>query len=299
MIEPPPFASQVVLPETGDGSETLLDVLERRFPRIGRGTWERRIARGKILDENHVAITRDRPFAPGTRIYYFREVENEPSLPFDEEIVFSNDRILVASKPHFLPVTPSGPYVDGCLLNRLKRSTGLSSITPVHRIDRETAGLVVFSVDPWSRGLYQGLFMNGRVDKTYEAVTACPAPPPATPLVVENRIVPGEPFFRMKTEAGPANARTVVRCVGHRGGRALFEVRPLTGKKHQIRLHLSGLGYGIVNDRYYPELLPEEAPDFENPLQLVARALAFRDPVTGEGLRLTCARPLVDIGCHF
>ena len=296
MTETLSFPSQLVLPETEKDAATLLDYLEKRYPKITRKTWEQRMEQGKILDEHRVAITTDISFTPGKRIYYFREVENETVIPFSEEIVFSNDHILVVDKPHFLPVTPSGPYVAQCLLNRLKHATGHTALTPIHRIDRETAGLVVFSINPESRGLYQGLFMEGQVDKTYEAVTFCPVPPPTDTLIVENRIVPGQPFFRMAIEQGQVNARTHVRCVRSKGNLALFDVKPRTGKKHQIRLHLSGLGYGIVNDRYYPELLPEAKPDYEKPLQLLAKALRFRDPVTEKILSFTCTRSLMDIG---
>lgn len=290
------YPSQVVLPETEKESATLLDFFEKRFPGISRSTWEGRMRAGNILDGHKRPICEDEPYTPGKRIFYFRESEQEISVPFFERIIHSDDHILVVEKPHFLPVIPSGPYVNHCLLNRLKMTTGNENLTPIHRIDRETAGLVVFSVNPRTRGLYQQLFMEGQVRKAYEAVTFYTSTPPEQPVVVENRIVQGEPFFRMKTEQGTPNARSWIHCVKHKNGLALFHIEPTTGKKHQIRLHLSGLGFGIVNDRYYPDLLPEKPPDFEKPLQLLARSLCFKDPVTEKNVLFTCHRSLMDIG---
>lgn len=289
------YPSQVVLPETEKGSTTLLDFLEKRFPGISRSIWEGRMSVGNVLDEHKRPIYQDEPYTPGKRIYYFREVEQEPPVPFFEQIIHSDDHILVVEKPHFLPVIPSGPYVNQCLLNRLKQTTGNENLTPIHRIDRETAGLVVFSANPRTRGLYQQLFMEGQIRKTYEAVTFCPSAPPYQPVVVENRIVQGEPFFRMKTEPGIPNASSWIRCVKQKNGLALFHIEPATGKKHQIRLHLSGLGFGIVNDRYYPDLLPEQPPDFDKPLQLLARSLSFTDPVTGINLDFHCSMELIKL----
>lgn len=289
------YPSQVVLPETEKSAVTLLDFLEKRFPGISRSIWEGRMKVGNVLDGHKRPIYEDEPYTPGKRIFYFRESEQEISVPFFEQIIHSDDHILVVEKPHFLPVIPSGPYVNQCLLNRLKKTTGNENLTPIHRIDRETAGLVVFSVNPRTRGLYQQLFMEGQVLKTYEAVTFCTSTPPGQPVAVENRIVQGEPFFRMKTEPGIPNARSWIRYIKHNNGLAVFHIEPATGKKHQIRLHLSGLGFGIVNDRYYPDLLPEQPPDFEKPLQLLAKRLSFPDPVTGRVLDFRCTMELIKL----
>lgn len=290
------YPSQVVLPETEKESATLLDFFEKRFPGISRSIWQSRMQAGNVLDEHKRPICKDEPYMPGKRIFYFREVEQESPVPFFEQIIHSDDHILVVEKPHFLPVIPSGPYVNQCLLNRLKKATFNENLTPIHRIDRETAGLVVFSVNTQTRGLYQQLFMEGQVRKTYEAVALCPSPPSDQPVVVENRIVQGEPFFRMKTEPGIPNARSWIRSIKYNNGLALFHIEPATGKKHQIRLHLSGLGFGIVNDRYYPDLLPEQPPDFDKPLQLLARSLCFKDPITEKTMTFTCHMSLMDIG---
>jgi len=224
------------------------------------------------------------PYLPLKRLHYFREVTSESIIPFTEKIVFCNDELLVASKPHFLPVIPGGPFVNECLLHRLKKRTGNKDLCPINRIDRETAGLVLFSMNPKTRGRYQELFMRGEVKKTYDAVTLhCrECDPEKSSWIVENKIVKGDPWFRMKTVPGKPNAISKISFIKSKKNRALFQLCPVTGKKHQLRLHMSELGFPILNDRYYPMLLPEIKGDFSAPLALVARKIQFCDPISGQ-----------------
>lgn len=276
------YPSVVVLPDTLSPPQTVLDFLEHRFPSISRDTWITRMGQKKVHDDENRPLGEDSPYVAGKRVYYYREVECEPKVPFHETILYADDHLMVICKPHFLPVIPAGPYVNECLLNRLKKKTGNVHLTPVNRIDRETAGLIVFSASPETRSLYHDLFMGARVDKTYEAVCHVRHLPSRSEWLVENRIVKGHPFFRMKTADGPPNSRTRIKLIKSTANRAYFTLYPVSGKKHQLRLHLSGLGFGIQNDRYYPDLLPEAPPDFEKPLQLLARRLAFTDPISGK-----------------
>lgn len=285
--------SVVTMPRTGKPYPSILDFLCGRFPAISRETWYDRILDGKILDDKLRPITSDTPYFPQKRIYYFREVTTEPVIPFKEEILFFDDQILVACKPHFLPVTPGGRYVDECLLDRLRRSTGIQDLAPLHRIDRETAGLVLFSVNTKSRGLYGTMFMNGLVEKSYQAVAACRPNAGAASWTIENRIERGTPWFRMKTAPGTANARSTIHLVEVSGEKARFTLHPHTGKTHQLRIHMSGLGFGILNDRYYPELQDERADDFTTPLQLVAKKLCFKDPLSGKNHEFESPRELL------
>lgn len=273
--------SVVTIPKTEKPYPTILTFLSCRFPAIPIEVWIKRIAAGKVLDDKGKPITHDSEYAPLMRLFYFREVSAEPLIPFAEKILFLDNEILVACKPHFLPVTPGGRYVDECLLNRLRRSTGIEDLAPLHRIDRETAGLVLFSVNKKSRGLYSTLFMNGRVEKTYQALSKCQPFQKTASWDIESRIERSEPWFLMKTATGRTNARSTIHLVEVSNGIARFTLHPHTGKTHQLRLHLSGLGFGILNDRYYPDLQDEREDDFAMPLQLVARALRFKDPVTG------------------
>ncbi|HXE96397.1 MAG TPA: pseudouridine synthase [Dongiaceae bacterium] len=284
--------SVVTMPKTERPYPTILAFLSGRFPAISYGTWEKRISEGKVLDENERQITPDTAYTPLNRLFYFREVNAEPIIPFSEKILCIDDEILVACKPHFLPVTPGGRYVDECLLNRLRHSTGIKDLAPLHRIDRETAGIVLFSVNKKSRGLYGTLFMNGQVEKTYHALSACQPTQEPTSWEVENRIERGEPWFRMKTAPGRANACSVINLVEVKGNTARFTLHPRTGKTHQLRLHMSGLGFGILNDRYYPELQAEREDNFDTPLQLVAHMLRFKDPLSGRFREFTSERTL-------
>ena len=292
-------SSIVSMPDTGRPYPTLLAFLTQRFPKIPEQIWLERITTGKVFTEGGDPVTLDTTYVPNSRLFYFREVAKEPVIPFQEQILFTNDHLIVACKPHFLPVNPGGPYVRETLLNRLKEKTGNPVLSPINRIDRVTAGLVLLSVNEATRGLYQQLFMQGLVRKTYEAVAEYPYDSGQSEWLVENRIEQGEPWFRMKTCPGAINARSRIRLLEALGPRARFQLFPLTGKKHQLRIHLSGLGFAIVNDRYYPDLLPETADDFTHPLQLLSRKIEFQDPVTGEEMSFTSKRNLLfEAGSH-
>ena len=286
------YPSRVSLPCLEKPYPSILDFLIQRFPAVGQTLWAERIEDGKVLDDAGVPITRETAYIPQKRLFYFREVAKEPLIPLEEKILFQNDEILVACKPPFLPVTPTGPYVDECLLHRLRCKTGNSSLVPLHRIDRETAGLVLFSVNRDTRGCYGELFLTGRIEKIYEALAEVAHCPETSDWTVENRLVRGTPWFRTKTVPGAVNARSKIKLVAFREKRAHFLLYPLTGKKHQLRIHMSSLGMSIMNDRYYPELLPKREDDFDNPLQLIARRLSFMDPVSGQKMDFESERKL-------
>ncbi|MGL1932221.1 MAG: pseudouridine synthase [Desulfotalea sp.] len=273
--------SAVYMPSKEKPYPTILAFLVARFPLITEKTWLKRITSGKVLSEDETPISLNTSYTPNQRLFYFREVEKEPIIPFQEQILYSNEHLIVACKPHFLPVTPGGPYVTETLLNRLKASTGNNSLAPINRIDRGTAGLVLISANKKTRGLYQQLFMNGMVQKTYQAIVAFPGDTNQTEWLVENRIEKGEPWFRMQTHQGKVNARSKILLLKTKGSRALLQLSPITGKKHQLRVHLSDLDIPIVNDRYYPKLLAETVDDYDLPLQLLSKRIQFRDPISG------------------
>lgn len=275
------YQSVVTMPKTEIPFPSILCFLSSRFPAITKEIWEKRISEGKVLDDSSNPITLDTEYAPQKRIKYFREVNREPVIPFAERIIHRDDQILVACKPHFLPVTPGGRYVDECLLNRLRSSTGIHDLAPLHRIDRETAGIVIFSVNKETRGRYGELFMNGKVEKSYQAISSSLPDAEKSSWEIEDRIVHGEPWFRMRSLPGKSNARSMIHLVEIKNGRARFLLHPVTGKTHQLRIHMSSIGCGILNDRYYPELQPESADNFDTPLQLVAKSVRFLDPLSG------------------
>ncbi len=285
--------SVVTMPAAEGPYPSIVEFLCQTFPAISRYRWTERIREGKVLDDQGKPITAETKYSPSKRIFYFRETENEPVIPFTEQILFQNDEILVACKPHFLPVTPGGRYVEECLLNRLHNRTGLADLAPLHRLDRETAGIVIFSVNPKSRGRYHELFMHGKVEKSYRALAEVNQPLRENQWTVENRIVRGEPRFRMKTVAGVVNSCSRIQLREVKGNRGLFRLQPITGKTHQLRLHMSGLGFRIINDRVYPDLLPERDDDFDQPLQLLAKRVRFHDPVSGQNREFRSEREIL------
>ncbi|HYP52190.1 MAG TPA: pseudouridine synthase, partial [Pyrinomonadaceae bacterium] len=244
---------------------TVLDFLTERFPGVGEATWRSRMERGRVVDETGRALEASAPYRAGACVFYYREPPDEKQIPFDEYVLYQDEHLLVADKPHFLPVVPSGRYSRETLLARLRRAGHPAQLAPVHRLDRETAGLVLFSLDASTRGLYASLFQRREVEKVYEAL-APDAPALEFPLTRRSRVVRGEPFFRMKEADGEPNSETRVEVVGSEGDATRYRLRPVTGRKHQLRLHMSALGIPIVNDRLYPEVCPPETDDFERPL---------------------------------
>lgn len=265
---------------------TVLDGLCARFPAVSRQRWLDRFARGRVLDARGQAIGADAPYRVGAEIRYYREVAEEPAVPFAESVLYADAHLVVADKPHFLPVTPAGGHVAETLLARLVRRLGNTDLAPLHRIDRDTAGLVLFSADPRTRSRYQALFRERAVSKRYEAV-APPLPGLDFPHVRSSRLRRGEPFFRMCEAAGAPDSETRIDAV-ERGERLWrYALEPVTGRKHQLRVHMAALGAPILGDPLYPVLRTRDPGDFSRPLQLLARSLSFVDPLDGRLRRYT------------
>jgi tRNA pseudouridine32 synthase/23S rRNA pseudouridine746 synthase len=268
----------------------LLAFLLERFPNISERSWRERLARGEVVDRGGLPLAVDSPVRQGDRIWYYREVEAEPVVPFEETILFQDVHILVADKPHFLSMTPGGRYLRETLLVRLKKKTGLAALTPIHRLDRETAGVVIFSVNAATRGAYQSLFQKRSIGKVYEALAA-PMPGRVFPFTYCSRIVDGDEFFRMREEEGEPNAETLVDVIGQHGDLVHYRLQPRTGRQHQLRVHMAALGAPIMNDGFYPVALPVN-DSYDKPLQLLARSIAFTDPLSGERREFASERTL-------
>jgi len=279
--------SRIALPPGGWPS--VLDFLCERFPAVSRDAWEDRMERGLVEADGH-RVDHLTPYRPGDIVTYRREVETEPRIPFEETIVYQDDDLVVADKPHFLPVMPAGRFVEETLSVRLVRRLGNPDLVALHRLDRATAGLVVFSARPSSRDAYTRLFRERAIAKTYEALAA-PLPELTFPLSRCSRIERGEPFFRTREVEGPANATTHVDVIERGDGPWRYRLEPVTGRKHQLRVHMAALGAPILGDPMYP-VLREEAADFSEPLQLLARELSFIDPFTDEERRFLSLRSL-------
>ncbi len=271
-------ASTVCLPP---GSwATVLDCLCDHFKAISREQWLDRIARGRVLDAQGAPIDVGLAYKPGLRIHYFREVPNEKPIPVQEHILHVDEHLVVADKPHFLPVTPTGEYVEHTLLRRLIRRLDNPHLVPLHRIDRHTAGLVLFSANPQSRSAYQQLFPTRQIDKHYQAIARA-LPQLEFPRVHKSRLVNGEPFFRMQEVPGVSNSETIARVLEKNGEWWRYGLSPVTGKTHQLRVHMTALGASICNDPFYPKIV-QGPDDYARPLKLLAHNLRFNDPLDGQ-----------------
>ena len=270
---------------TEDRPGGMLAFLEARFADVAGPPWAERLARGDVVDAQGARLAPDTHVRQGMRIWYYRELEHETPIPFQESVLHLDEHLLVADKPHFLPTIPTGRFLRETLLVRLKRRPDLahldlSHLVPIHRLDRETAGVVIFSHNPATRGAYQSMFQKRVVNKTYEAIAPL-LPGRDFPFTYRSRMVDGDKFFVMREEAGEPNSETLVELVARHGGLAHYRLHPHTGRKHQLRLHMASLGAPILNDAFYPMALPCKGDDFSSPLQLLARAIAFTDPLTG------------------
>jgi tRNA pseudouridine32 synthase/23S rRNA pseudouridine746 synthase len=284
--------SCVALPPVEGPAPTILDFLDKRFWRVGREAWTDRLASGKVTSESGLKVDLKTPYAAGMKLFYYREVEREPHVPFDEEIIYQDENIIVVCKPHFLPVIPTGPYVNECLLYRMIKRTGNRSLALVNRLDRETAGLVLVSANPETRAAYCMLFQQRRIKKHYEAVGLIPQGDDRREWTVESRIVKGKPWFIVVNVQGEPNSKTLIKLRSAGDGLGYFDLYPHTGQQHQLRAHMCLIGSGVVNDSLYPVLQPGPKKDFLNPLQLLARSLAFKDPVSGREMRFESKRQL-------
>lgn len=270
---------------------SLLDCLCDSFPAITHECWLDRFERGLIWDEQQCPLPVDTPYCAGQRIFYFREIRDEKIIPFSETILYMDEHILVADKPHFLPVIPGGEYVTQTLLARLIAQLDNPELQPLHRLDRHTAGLVLFSVQKKTRSVYQALFRDRKIDKSYEAIAPI-LPHLQFPHQRQSRIVRGEPFFLSQETIGEPNAHTIIEVMEQKGQLCRYRLNPVTGKKHQLRLHMAGLGAPICNDPFYPQVNDELAEDYTRPLQLLAKELKFSDPLSGERHHFISRLPL-------
>ncbi|MEE1622681.1 pseudouridine synthase [Zafaria sp. J156] len=313
-------ATRLRLPR--EGWDTVMDYVLHRFGHVDPDGIARRFAEGEVVGLGGEPITPRTPLGRHEFLWYYRDLPGEEPIPVTETVLHQDDHLLVVDKPHFLPTTPGGRFVQESALVRLRNRLGLPELVPMHRLDRATAGVILFSTNPATRGAYQTLFERRQIHKEYEAVSALPgpgAPPPPAwpgsvvlprdphdaaavpglpahlrfPLVYRNRMTKVKGTLRAIVEDGEANAETLVEPLRtgvsrgtHAGtGVVHFRLRPHTGKTHQLRVHLAALGLGILNDPFYPVLLDQAPDDHERPLQLLARSIAFTDPLTGRPAR--------------
>jgi tRNA pseudouridine32 synthase/23S rRNA pseudouridine746 synthase len=301
MFTPPPRdgvgASRVGV---GDGRFAhVLAFLAARFPAVA--DWPARLARGDVLDAAGHPLAADAPCRLGDVLWYWRDPPPEPRVPFEIEVLHRDEHLVVVDKPHFLAVIPGGRHLRETVLVRLRQQLGIETLAPMHRLDRETAGVLVFTVQPATRHAYHALLRERDVHKVYEAVAPW-RDDLALPLACRHRLEKpaGAGFMQVQVVPGEPNAETLVElveCLDTPGDAlALYRLTPRTGFTHQLRAQMNALGLPLVGDRIYPRLWPEPAagtaPDWSHPLQLLAREIAFTDPVTGEARRFASRRRL-------
>lgn len=285
---------------------TMRDHLVWRLPALTPQRIDEMIAEGRFVTSDGTPIDAHTPFRAQTFVFFHRDLPDETPVPHPIGILGLDERILVVDKPHFLSSIPRGRHVVESVVVRLRTQLGMPELTVAHRLDRVTAGVLLLTRSRQWRRPYQELFERRQVTKTYRAIarhvdlTAVDAPgvrhlpdEPDGPWVeVTSRIVKERGVLQAREVEGPVNARTRVRVLARRGDLALYEARPLTGRTHQVRLHLQRLGAPILDDPFYPRLLDVDIADFSAPLQLQAHPLAFTDPVDGTRRSFTSRLPL-------
>ena len=277
----------------------LLDFLLVRMSRVT--DWPARLARGDVLDASGRPLAADASCEPGAVLWYWRSPPAEPRVPFEIELLHQDEYLVAVDKPHFLAAIPGGRHLQETVLVRLTRQLGIPTLAPMHRLDRDTAGVLLFIVQPATRHAYHSLLRDRQVHKVYEAVAPWRAGL-VLPLTCRSRLEQrsDRSFMQMQEVAGEANAQTRVELIRRlapaAGDLAHYRLTPLTGRRHQLRVQMSGLGLPVVGDRIYPTLWPEPAadaaPDYAQPLQLLARELAFTDPITGQARHFASRRQL-------
>lgn len=279
---------RIRLADPGQGPRSIPEELRRRFPdRLAE--LDSALAAGEVVTADGAPVDERTRRHKGMDVWTYRAPGPEVPVPFGIGVLHRDERILVADKPHFLATTPRAGHVTETALVRLRRDLGLDDLAPAHRLDRLTAGVLLFTVAPAHRTAYQDLFAARRVRKTYLAVAPAPE---GTPEVRErySRIVKTRGVLQAAEGDGEPDARSVIRLLdtrpdprpGHEGARlGLYRLEPTTGRTHQLRLHMSVLGTPILGDDLYPEIRSVEPGDFSHPLQLLAESITFLDPVDG------------------
>lgn len=284
-------ASQVYLPKLAQPTGKLFDYLCEKFPHIAAHEWQQRFQDQLIFDEYGQILTLNTPYLENSHIFYYRFLEHEIHVPFQAHILFENDHFIAVDKPHFLTISPTGQYLQETLLVRLKKATNNPDLTPIHRLDRETAGIVLISKCAQTRGIYQQLFAERQVQKVYHAIAAY-RPELIFPQEVKLRMEKGQPFYTMRIVDGEINSSTKIQLLDHNHTWAKYQLHPETGKQHQLRVHLNHLHIPIKNDPFYPTVMHKNEADFSHPLQLLAKELWFKDPISQKEMHFTSLKEL-------
>jgi tRNA pseudouridine32 synthase/23S rRNA pseudouridine746 synthase len=269
---------------------TIRDHLAERIPRLPPGRLDEMFREERIFGVDG-PVAADTPYLAGSYIWFHRDLPDETPVPFAISVVHEDETLVVADKPHFIATIPRGRHVMETALVRLRRDLGLPELSPAHRLDRVTAGLLLFVKQRAHRGAYQTLFRDRKVAKEYEAIAPFD-PALELPRTVVSRIVKERGTITAEEVPGEPNAETRVELIEHVDGLGRYRLTPATGRTHQLRVHMSSLGVPILGDRFYPVVRETPLHDFSQPLQLLAKTLEFTDPVTGAHRRFSSERVL-------
>ncbi|MFE9484542.1 pseudouridine synthase [Streptomyces spororaveus] len=284
------------LPPDPEGTwPDLGDYLAARYAGTrGADSVARLLAAGRVLGPGGRVLRAEDPYEPGAYLWFHRDMEPEPRVPFPISVVHRDAHLLVVDKPHFLATTPRGSHITETALARLRAELDLPGLSPAHRLDRLTAGLVMFSIRPEDRGAYQLLFQRREVHKEYEALAPYDAELARTlPRTVRSRIEKARGVIAaVEVPGGEPNAESLIECAGSRGALGRYRLTPRTGRTHQLRVHMNSLGLPILGDPVYPQVTDPAPDDYRRPLQLLARVLEFTDPVTARVHRFESGRTL-------
>jgi tRNA pseudouridine32 synthase / 23S rRNA pseudouridine746 synthase len=246
-----------------------------------------KVLAGEVVLPNGTVVSETTVLPLGAHVYFYRELRDEVPVPFDIPVLYRDDDIVVVDKPHFVATMPRGRHVAQTAVVRLRRELNLPELSPAHRLDRLTAGVLLFTTRREIRGAYQTLFARGEVRKTYLARAAVD-PELEFPRVARSRIIKRRGHLQAVEEPGEPNAETLIEHLGE----GLYRLTPRTGRTHQLRVHMATLGLPIVNDPLYPTVIDVQPGAFSGPLQLLAQRLEFENPETGEPRAFTSRRTL-------
>ncbi len=271
---------------------SLRDFLVWKIPRLSETRIDEMFAEGRFVDEKGTVLPHDTPYLNNRFVFFHRDLPDETPPPGELLVLYQDERIVVLDKPHFWSTIPRGQHVLYSATVQARRMLDLPELSPAHRLDRSTAGVLLCTKYRKFRAHYQLLFEHREVSKTYEAIAPV-KDDLQFPVEVKSHIAKYRGQIRaVELPDEEPNSHTLIELEETRSGLGRYKVTPYTGKTHQIRLHFNSLGIPLIGDAFYPVLLENNVHDFSSPMQLLAKSLEFDDPISGQPMKFTSSRML-------